>query len=277
MTELAEKYDRLKERLKTLKRVGVAFSGGVDSSFLLKTAQDALGDNVVAITGRSLSFPKRELQAAVDFAASYGIRHEIVDSEELELEGFERNPPNRCYLCKKELFTKIGKIARAHGAEAVIEASNADDERDYRPGLQALGELGVISPLRETGLTKEEIRSLSRAAGLPTWDKPSFACLASRFPYGELISPDRLQRIDRAEQYLLDQGIRQVRVRFHEQGRLARIEVDEPGLILLASAELREKIHNYFKSLGFSYVSLDILGYRSGSMNDTLPPMASQK
>ncbi|MDR1044786.1 MAG: ATP-dependent sacrificial sulfur transferase LarE [Candidatus Adiutrix sp.] len=276
MTGLNGKFERLKEHLKRLGRVGLAFSGGVDSSFLLKAARDVLGDNVLAVTGRSLSFPARELEAAVAFARHLGVRHEIVDSEELSLDGFAQNPPNRCYLCKKALFAKIWEAAGAYGAETVIEASNADDEKDYRPGLQALRELKVVSPLREAGLTKDEVRRLSRAEGLPTWNKPSFACLASRFPYGQTISPEGLRRVNLAEQYLLDLGVRQVRVRFHDQGRLARIEVEAPDIARLASDEFRDLINTHFQSLGFSYVALDIGGYRSGSMNETLPAEAAR-
>jgi uncharacterized protein len=267
---LAEKQARLKECLQGLGSVTVAFSGGVDSSFLLRSAHDALGNRVIAVTGRSLSFPRRELDAARDFARAIGVRHILVDSEELDLEGFSGNPPNRCYLCKKELFTKINALAAEQRGGQVVEASNVDDEGDYRPGLQAIAELGVVSPLRLAGMTKAEIRALSKAMGLATWNKPSFACLASRFPYGERIDPERLRRIDAAEQFLLDMGFGQVRVRFHDQGKLARIEVDEKAFELLAGANIRKQVDARFRELGFTYVALDLQGYRTGSMNEGL-------
>ena len=268
MITLQEKYTQLKECIKGLESLAVAFSGGVDSTFLLKTAQDVLGNRVLAVTARSLSFPRRELDEAAAFTAKHGIEHIIVDSEELDIEGFSNNPSNRCYLCKKELFTKIRAIAAERKILYVAEASNMDDIGDYRPGLQAVTELGVVSPLRETGFTKNEIRQLSKDLGLPTWDKQSFACLSSRFPYGERITPDRLHSIDRAEQFLLDAGFHQIRVRYH--GDLARIETDEDGFRRMADSVLRTRIQEAFREFGFVYVAVDILGYRTGSMNETL-------
>jgi uncharacterized protein len=274
MTSLAEKEIRLNEILKGLKSAAVAFSGGVDSSFLLKAAQKALGGRAIAVTGRSLSFPERELSAARLFTREHGLVHLEIDSEELETAGFAANPVNRCYLCKKELFAKILKAAEARGLKAVLEASNIDDESDYRPGLMAIRELGVRSPLREAGLTKSDIRALSREWGLPTWDKPAFACLASRFPYGEAITAEGLKKVDAAETFLLSLGCRQVRVRCHDQGRLARIEVDEEGLDLLSAPDNRKLVADRFSSLGFTYTALDLTGYRPGSLNETLsgPP-----
>ncbi|MDR3357376.1 MAG: ATP-dependent sacrificial sulfur transferase LarE [Desulfovibrio sp.] len=277
MNEAQDKLALLTDCLRGLDSAAAAFSGGADSSFLLKVARDTLGDKVIAVTGRSLSFPQRELRAAEMFAESLGVRHFVIDSEELDLDGFSDNPPNRCYLCKKELFAKIWKLAREQGISRVIEASNIDDEGDYRPGLQALAELSVLSPLRLARLGKAEIRLLSKKMGLPTWDKPSFACLASRFPYGERIEPERLRRIDAAEQFLLDNGFRQVRVRFHEQGKLARIEVDEEGFALLADAGVRASVYRRLNALGFAYAAVDLKGYRTGSMNGTLAWPASRE
>lgn len=268
MEQLHKKYNDLTELLKGLNSVAVAFSGGVDSTFLLYAAKEALNEKVLAVTARSLSFPHRELQEATDFAAMKGIEHIVVDSEELDIEGFSENPKNRCYLCKTELFTKIKEIAQSKGIEAVLEASNSDDNGDYRPGLIAVKELGIHSPLRQVGFTKAEIRELSKEFGLPTWNKPSFACLSSRFPYGESITPKRLQMIDQAEQLLLDLGIWQVRVRFHDN--LARIETDEAGFNTLLNPSVREKVYDEFRKIGFTYVSLDLKGYRTGSMNETL-------
>ena len=270
--DIEAKLTRLRTLLRETGGIAIAFSSGVDSTFLLKVAHEELGEKAIAVTARSHSFPKREQDEAAAFCAREGIRQVVVDSEELAIPGFRQNPANRCYLCKKELFTKILEIARAEGLSAVAEGSNMDDLGDYRPGLQAVRELGIRSPLREAGLTKAEIRELSRALGLPTWNKPSFACLASRFPYGEEITVERLARVERAEQYLLDLGFGQVRVRSH--GDLARIELcaaDIPKAI-----EQREKIHAALKSFGFAYVALDLQGYRTGSMNEVLPAVDSR-
>jgi uncharacterized protein len=234
-----------------------------------------LGGKAAAVTGRSLSFPERELAAARQFTCQRGITHLEVDSEELEVAGFAANPVNRCYLCKKELFAKILQAAAAQGLETVLEGSNLDDEGDYRPGFLAIRELGVLSPLREAGLTKNDIRTLSRAWGLPTWDKPSFACLASRFPYGETITREGLKKVDSAETFLLSLGCRQVRVRCHDQGRLARIEVDEESLDLLAAPGRRRLVADKLASLGFTYTALDLNGYRTGSLNETLAPRST--
>jgi len=268
MDRLHEKYNELKELLRSLKSVTVAFSGGVDSTFLLHVAKEALGENVIAVTARSLSFPERELREAQAFAAKHEIKHIIVDSEELDIDGFSQNPKNRCYLCKTELFTKISEIAQKMNFHAVLEASNSDDNGDYRPGLIAVKELGIHSPLRQIGFTKAEIRMLSKEQDLPTSNKPSFACLSSRFPYGESITPERLRMIDKAEQYLLDLGIWQVRVRFHDN--LARIETDEDGFSVLLNPQVRLQVYDEFHKIGFTYVSLDLKGYRTGSMNETL-------
>lgn len=264
-----EKLTHLKEYLKKLGSVAIAFSSGVDSTFLLKVAHDVLGDQVIAVTARSCSFPKRELAEAEAFCKAEGIRHFICDSEELEIEGFSQNPPNRCYLCKKELFEKIFKIAVEQKIAYVAEGSNMDDNGDYRPGLLAVAELQVKSPLREAKLSKAEIRELSRKLGLPTWEKQSFACLSSRFVYGENITKEKLEMVDKAEQLLLDLGFHQLRVRIH--GKMARIEVLPKEFAKLLEEKTRTEVVMKLKSFGFTYVTMDLLGYRMGSMNETLP------
>lgn len=264
--DLDSKFETLKNRLKEMDRVIVAFSGGVDSSFLLKVAHDVLGSNVLAVTAKSSTYPEREFKEAVEFAAQYSIPHKVIESEELEVEGFAENPLNRCYLCKKELFDKIKRIAMEEGYKFVAEGSNKDDLGDYRPGLQAINELGIVSPLKEAGLTKNDIRILSKELGLKTWDKPSFACLSSRFPYGEKITVEKLQRVDKAEQYLIDLGFRQTRVRNH--GDVARIEVEEENIEKFLDRQIRVAVYTRFKELGYVHVALDLRGYRTGSMNE---------
>lgn len=261
-----EKYERLKEYMKSLGSVAVAFSSGVDSTFLLKAAKAALGDNVIAVTAKSRSFPKRELNEAVNFCKENNIRHIIFESEELSIDGFRQNPVNRCYLCKKEIFKKIKEIADENNIACVAEGSNTDDDGDYRPGLIAVKKLGIKSPLHHVGFTKREIRELSKRLGLPTWNKQSFACLATRFVYGEEITEKKLDMVDRSEQLLLDMGFHQLRVRIH--GNIARIEVmpDEFEKLI----KNREDIYTRLKSFGFDYVTMDLQGYRTGSMNETV-------
>lgn len=266
--EQFSKYDALIQYFRDQGSVAVAFSSGVDSTFLLHAAREALGDRIVAVTAASCSFPERELNEAKAFCAQRGIRHFVVESEELDIEGFSHNPKNRCYLCKRELFEKIGKIAREQGLAAVAEGSNLDDNGDYRPGLQAVAELGVLSPLRACGFTKADIRALSKHVGLPTWDKQSFACLSSRFPYGDEINREKLSMVDRAEQLLIDLGFHQLRVRIH--GNLARIELLPDQFDKFMAGETRSRVVEAFKEIGFAYVTLDLQGYRTGSMNETL-------
>lgn len=263
-----EKKETLRSILERFGRVAVAFSAGVDSTFLLKTARDVLSDRVIAVTGRTVSSPEREIQEAVSFCDAHKIRQIIVDIDQLSIPGFADNPPQRCYLCKKELFRAFRDISRESGFDHLIEGTNADDTHDYRPGLRALAELEVRSPLKEAGLTKQDIRVLSREMGLSTWDKPSLACLATRIPYGETITQEKLSAIDRAEQLLQDAGFRQVRVRLH--GRLARIETEPALFQRMTEPHLAKEISQRLAELGFDYVTLDLNGYMTGSMNKTI-------
>jgi uncharacterized protein len=263
-----QKYEVLKKYIVELENLVIAFSGGVDSTFLLKTAHDLLREKVIAVTAKSYSFPKRELNEAIAFCKKEGIMHIICTYNELDIEGFSHNPANRCYLCKKELFSKVWSIAKEKKINNVAEASNIDDNNDYRPGFIAISELNVKSPLRYANLTKDEIRMLSKKLGLLTWGKQSFACLYSRFPYGEKITSKALSMVDKAEQALLDMGLKQVRVRHHNN--LARIETDENGIKILLDKSNREGIYKKLKDLGYIYISVDLLGYRTGNMNETL-------
>ena len=270
---LQNKYQSLKEYLVSLERVAVAFSGGVDSTFLLQVAVDVLGaDCVIAVTEQSALFPKREMEETRAFCEKQHIKQIVFEPDIFQIEGFEHNPENRCYLCKHALFEQILDIAREHQIKAVAEGSNVDDEGDYRPGLKAIAELGIKSPLRQAGLTKQDIRDLSRKLGLPTWNKPSFACLASRFVYGETISTERLEMVEQAEQLLLDLGFHQFRVRIHGEGKsiIARIEIEPAEFSKILDPLVREKISSAFKACGFAYTTLDLIGYRTGSMNEQI-------
>ncbi len=265
---LHEKYQNLQSLLASYGKLAVAFSGGVDSTFLLYAAKGVLPGNVLAVTGISGSFPVRETKEAEEFCRKHGIPQKFVKIDEMSIKGFAENQPDRCYLCKKEIFGGLIRAAAEEGITVVAEGSNVDDDGDYRPGHIAIRELGVRSPLREAGLTKAEIRQLSAQLGLPTASKPSFACLATRFPYGERITKEKLQMVDAAEQYLLDLGFAQLRVRMH--GDMARIELLSSDFGRFMQEEIRIPVYNKLKALGFSYISLDLAGYRTGSMNEVL-------
>ena len=265
---LQQKKERLQALIEGMGSVAVAFSAGVDSTYLLKVSHDILGDRAVAVTARSPAVPQRELEAAKAFCRAEGITHVIVTPGELDTEGFRKNPPERCYICKRKILTELISAANALGISNVIEGANTDDDGDYRPGKAAVAELGVKSPLREAGLTKAEIRALSKELGLPTWDKPSFACLYTRFAYGETITEEKLVMVERAEQKLLDLGFERVRVRVH--GDIARIEIDPAGFERIVKPETASEINAYLRKLGFMYVSLDLGGYTTGSMNRAL-------
>lgn len=266
-TEVLLKYEKLKEHLKQQGNMGIAFSGGVDSTLLLKVAKEVLGEKVTAITVKSFSFPERERKEAEAFCQREGIRHRLMEFDEFEIAGFAGNPPDRCYLCKKALFGKILLLAKEDKLGNVAEGSNVDDDGDYRPGMRAVRELGVLSPLKEAGFHKREVRELSKWLGLSSWNKPSAACLSTRFVYGEKITKEKLEMADRAEQFLMDLGFHQLRVRIHGEG-LARIEVSPDELE--AAWKKRSEITSVLKKIGFYYVTLDLEGYRTGSMNEVL-------
>ena len=263
------KIEHLKSLLAHLTSAAVAFSSGVDSTFLLDVAHEVLGAKAVAFTASSPFVPQRDVDEAAVFCREKGIEHVVVPFDTLAIPGVAENPKDRCYLCKHALFSKMVELAQARGLAAVVDGSNLDDDGDYRPGRRALGELGIVSPLHEAGMTKADIRALSKERGLATWDKPSFACLASRFAYGETLTEDGLDRVNRAEEFLMAKGFRQLRVRVHEDGTLARIELlpEDIGRFF-ATEGLREETEAKLRKLGFRYVSVDIRGFRSGSMNE---------
>ena len=264
-----EKVKRLKEILRRLRKVLIAYSGGVDSTFLLKISVDTLGkENVIAVTARSETYPLREYEFAKRFCSLLGVRHIVIKTSELKIKGFRKNPPERCYFCKKELFSKLKEIAKKYSIKYVLDGSNYSDTSDYRPGFKAKKEMGIKSPLIEARLTKKEIREFSKRLNLPTKDKGSFACLASRFPYGEEITKEKLKMIDKAEDYIYKLGFKEFRVRYHNlDGKsLARVEINKNEFSKL-NPEVFERIFKYFKRIGFDFVTLDLEGYKRGKMN----------
>lgn len=266
--DLQGKLQKLEEYIRGLGSLAVGFSGGADSALLLYVAHELLGDMAVAVTAKDASMPERELTEAVSFCEDRNIRHIICDVDPLKIDEYRNNSPDRCYHCKHMVFSRIKSVAEEKGISYVAEGSNTDDMGDYRPGLRAVSKLGIKSPLRYAGLCKQDIRDLSEAFALPTWNKPSYACLASRFVYGEEITREKLHMIDMAEQFLIDKGFAGVRVRMH--GNLARIEVSPKDIPKITSDGLREEIYDQMRKIGFLYVTADMKGYRTGSMNASL-------
>lgn len=262
------KLKKLKQIIKEMESLLIAYSGGVDSTFLLKIAQETLGDKVLAVTAKSKIYPEREYEEAKRITQSLGVKHLTITTKELSNPHFSRNFPQRCYYCKKGLFTQLLKIAKKKGIRYIAEGTNYDDLEDFRPGIKALQEAGIRSPLKEAGLGKREIRLLSKKMDLPTWDKPASVCFASRFPYGEKITPRKVRMVKEAEDYLFNLGIKELRVRHHKD--IARIEVSSQDITLLSQKAWRKKVVERFKEIGYHYVALDLQGYRRGSMNEVL-------
>ncbi len=265
---ISAKRNHLRKIIKDMGSVLIAYSGGVDSTYLLAEAKDVLGDHVLSVTALSETYSKSEYQQAKEIARKLDIRHMTIDTKELDYPYFSSNPINRCYFCKKELFTGLKAIAQRNHIPYIADGTNAEDTNDFRPGLKALSELGIRSPLKEAGLTKSEIRHLSKKLDLQTWDKPAVACLGSRFPYGSTITKEKLKMIEQAETFLHSLGIKQLRIRHYEN--MARIEVLPEELPRLIAIENRKKIVERLKQIGYHYITVDLEGYRTGSMNEIL-------
>lgn len=263
-----EKLEKLKNNLKELNNLTIAFSGGVDSTFLLKVAKDILNENVLAITINASMHTKKEIKEATDYANEINVKHNVLNINNINIKEFIDNVPERCYFCKKEIFTQIMKISNENNIVNIADGSNVDDLSDFRPGMKALKELGIISPLKDVGLTKQEIRDLSKILDIPTWNKPSFACLASRIPYNHKITLQKLNMIEKSEKFIFELGFKQFRVRHH--GEIARIELQQNEILRFIESGSSNKACEYLKSLGFNYVTIDLLGYRTGSMNEVL-------
>ena len=263
-----EKYQKLRNIIKDMGEVVVAYSGGVDSTFLLKVAKDVLGDNVLGVLAASPTYPSREYDKALETAENIGVTVEIINTNETDDKKFKENPVDRCYYCKTELFTKISEIAKGSRFKNFVDGSNADDLNDYRPGMKALKEQGIRSPLQEAGLTKNEIRELSKRLNLPTWNKPALACLSSRFPYGMSINPEKLKMVDEVENYLHDENFINIRARHY--GDTVRIEVSPDEINRFFDDKTRRRIVKRIKEIGYTYITLDLEGYRQGSMNEVL-------
>jgi uncharacterized protein len=274
--ETKQKYEHLRGILHEMGSVVIGYSGGVDSTLLVRVAVDVLGENALSVIAKSETYPTKEYEEAVTMVEGFGARYEVVRTEETDDLKFSENPPDRCYYCKTELFSKLGGIAEREGLRWIADGTITDDIGDFRPGMKAKSEKEVRSPLLEANLSKAEVREISRELGLPTWDKGSFACLSSRFPYGQGITKEALMKVDGAETLFRELGFKNFRVRYHDE-KTARIEVGQQEISRLFNDELRAKIVNHLKGLGFIYVTLDLQGYRTGSMNEVLTAEEKQR